>query len=105
MCSTPDNHDTHDYAKRIRERLPRRLHELQERCGLSQYGLACESGVSRENPGKIVRGRANPTPPVKAQISHGLGITLEQFTGELAGRRCIAHRSAFSFHSRCHCGR
>ena len=53
------------------------------RCGLSKYGLARESGVSREYLGKIERGKANPTLPVTAQISHGLGMTLEQFTGEL----------------------
>jgi transcriptional regulator with XRE-family HTH domain len=78
-----DSHDAHDYAERIRERLPRRHQELRERCGLSKYGLACESGVSREYIGKIERGKANPTLPVTAQISHGLGMTLEQFTGEL----------------------
>lgn len=54
-----------------------------ESCGLSKYGLARESGISREYIGKIERGVANPTLPVTAQISHGLGMTLEQFTGEL----------------------
>jgi len=29
------NHSTHDYAERIRERLPRRLQELREPMGLS----------------------------------------------------------------------
>ena len=48
-----DNHDAHDYGERIRERLPRRLQELRERCGLSKYGLARESGVSREYLGKL----------------------------------------------------
>ena len=53
MPSTPDNHDAHGYAERIRERLPRRLQELRERCGLSKYGLARESGISRESIGKL----------------------------------------------------
>ena len=53
MSTAPDNHDAHDYAERIRERLPRRLQELRERCGLSKYGLARESGVSREYLGKL----------------------------------------------------
>jgi transcriptional regulator with XRE-family HTH domain len=53
MPAAPDNHDAHDYAERIRERLPRRLQELRERCGLSKYGLARESGVSREYLGKL----------------------------------------------------
>ncbi len=53
MPTAPNNHDAHDYAERIRERLPRRLQELRERCGLSKYGLARESGVSREYLGKL----------------------------------------------------
>jgi hypothetical protein len=35
MPSAPDNHDAHDYAERIRDRLPRRLLELREALGLS----------------------------------------------------------------------
>ena len=53
MPTAPDNHEAHHYAERIRERLPRRLQELRERCGLSKYGLARESGVSREYLGKL----------------------------------------------------
>jgi hypothetical protein len=53
MPAAPDNHDAHDYAERIRERLPRRLQELRERCGLSKYGLARERGLSREYIGKL----------------------------------------------------
>jgi len=83
MPTRPNNHDAQDYAERIRERLPRRLQELREAAGFTKYGLARESGVSREYLGKIERGVANPTLPVTAQISHGLGMTLEQFTGEL----------------------
>ena len=56
MPSVPDNHESHDYAERIRARLPRRLQELRERCGLSKYGLARESSVSREYLGKIKGG-------------------------------------------------
>jgi transcriptional regulator with XRE-family HTH domain len=83
MPTAPDNHDAHDYAERIRERLPRRLQELREAAGFTKYGLARESGISREYLGKIERGVANPTLPVTAQISYGLGMTLEQFTGQL----------------------
>ncbi|WP_395718584.1 hypothetical protein [Prosthecobacter sp.] len=53
MPTAPDNHDAHDYAERIRERLRCRLQELRERCGLSKYGLARESGIIREYIGKI----------------------------------------------------
>jgi hypothetical protein len=55
MPTAPDNPAAHDYAERIRERLPRRLQELRERCGLSKYGLARESGLSR---GYIAKRRA-----------------------------------------------
>jgi transcriptional regulator with XRE-family HTH domain len=53
MPSAPDNPDAHDYAERIRERLPRRLQGLREARGLSMYGLARESGLSREYIGKL----------------------------------------------------
>lgn len=39
--------------------------------------------MSREYLGKLERGKANPTLPVTAQISFGLGMTLEEFTGKL----------------------
>jgi len=70
MPAAPDNHDVHDYAERIRERLPRCLQELRERCGLSKYGPARESGLSSEYIGKLERGSVNPTLPVTAQLSH-----------------------------------
>jgi transcriptional regulator with XRE-family HTH domain len=53
MPTAPDNRDSHDHAERIHERLPRCLQELRERCGLSKYGLARESGLSREYIGKL----------------------------------------------------
>jgi len=83
MPSVPDNHEAHDYAERICERLPRRLQELREGAGLSKYGLSRESGVSREYIGKIERGRDNPTLPVTAQLSHGMGMTLTEFSERL----------------------
>ena len=83
MPSTPDNHDAHDYAERIRERLPRKLQELREAAGLSKYGLAGTSGISREYSGRVERGDANPAFVVVAQISHGIGMTLKQFIDRL----------------------
>ena len=83
MPTVPVNHEAHDYAERIRDRLPRRLQEIREAAGFTKYGLARESGVSREYIGKIERGKANPTLPVTAQLSHGLGLTLTQFSEKL----------------------
>jgi DNA-binding XRE family transcriptional regulator len=75
MPTVPDNHDAHNYGERIREWLPRRLQELRERCGLSKHGLARENGISMEYIGKLELGAANPTLPVMAQLSHGMGMT------------------------------
>ena len=36
---SPESHDAHDYAERIRARLPRRLQDAREACGLSMYAL------------------------------------------------------------------
>jgi hypothetical protein len=48
MPAAPDSHDAHDYAERIRERLPRRLQETREAARLSMYALWRKCGVSRE---------------------------------------------------------
>jgi transcriptional regulator with XRE-family HTH domain len=80
MPNAPDNHD---YGERVRERLPWRLQEIREAAGFTKYGLARESGVSHEYIGKIERGKANPALPVTAQHSHGLGMTLTQFSEQL----------------------
>ncbi len=53
MPAAQNNHDAHDYAERIRDRLPRCLQELRERCGLSKYGLARESSIRLEGVGRI----------------------------------------------------
>ena len=82
MPAAPD-HPAHDYAERIRERLPRRLQELREGAGMSKYALARESGLSREYIGRLERGRANPSIPVTAQLSHGLGMTLTEFVEQV----------------------
>ncbi len=61
MPFAPDNHEAYDYAERIRERLPRRLQELRGSAKLSMYALALESGISREDIGKIKGGFICPT--------------------------------------------
>jgi len=48
MPPSSDNHDSYDYAERIRERLPRRLQELREAAGMSMYALWLKCGVSLE---------------------------------------------------------
>jgi hypothetical protein len=65
MPTAPDSYDAHDHAERIRERLLLRLLELRERCGLSKYGLARESGLSREYIGKLATMRRLSRPFTK----------------------------------------
>jgi hypothetical protein len=70
MCST-HNHEDHDYAEHIRERLPRRLEELSGRCGLNQYGLTPEGDASPKAtdplsttgiPRRFLRVKVEPAP-------------------------------------------
>ena len=53
MPTSSDNHDSYDYAERIRERLPRRLQELREAAGMSMYALWLKCGVSLEMLNKV----------------------------------------------------
>ena len=76
MPSAPDNHEAHDYAERIRERLPRALRDLRETAKLSVYALEKKSGVSREMMRCIEEGAAIPTFHVGAKLAHGVGLRL-----------------------------
>jgi len=67
MPSVPDNHAAHDYAERIRERLPRRLQGLREAAGLSMYALWMKCGVSRDMISRVEGGESIPTLHVTAQ--------------------------------------
>lgn len=84
MPTAPDNHDAHDYAERIRERLPRRLQELREACGLSMYALWMKCGVSRDMISRIEAGESIPTLHVAARLAHGVEKTLTEFVEPMA---------------------
>ena len=77
MPATPNNHDAHDYAERIRERLPRRLQELREAARLSMYALWRKCGLSRDTISRIEAGDTIPGVHVLARLAWGLGVTLE----------------------------
>lgn len=81
MPHAPDNHEAHDDAERIRERLPRRLQELREAARLSMYALWRKCGVSRDTISRIEGGETIPGVPVLARLTWGLGVTLEKFFG------------------------
>ena len=56
MPSSPDSHEAHDYAERVRERLPRRHQELRESMKLGMYALWLKCGVSRDTISRIEGG-------------------------------------------------
>lgn len=74
---------SHDYAERLRARLPRTLQEEREAVGLSRYALEKKCGVSREMIGCIESGDSIPTLHLGARLAHGLGMTLASFIGKL----------------------
>ena len=82
MPTTPDN-EAHNYAERIRARLPRRLQELREAAGMSKYALAKKAGVSRDMVGCIEEGESIPTLHVSARLAYGVDLTLTEFVGPL----------------------
>jgi transcriptional regulator with XRE-family HTH domain len=77
MPAAPDNHDAHNYAERIRERLPWRLQELREAERLSMYALWLKCGVSRDTISRVEGGDTIPGVHVLARLAWGLGVTLE----------------------------
>lgn len=79
MPSTPDNHEAHDYAERIRERLPRRLQETRESVGLSMYALWLKCGVSRDTISRVEAGETMPGVHVLARLAWGVEKTITDF--------------------------
>lgn len=81
MPAAPDNHEAHDYAERIRERLPRRLQELREAERLSMYALWQKCGVSRDTISRVEAGETIPGVHVLARLAWGVGKTISDFFG------------------------
>ena len=79
MPSSPGNHEAHDYAERIRDRLPRRLQELREACGMTMYALWLKCGVSRDTISRIEGGESIPTLHVVARLASGVEAPLTEF--------------------------
>lgn len=76
-----DNQEAHDYAERIRARLPRRLQELRETERLSMYALWQKCGVSRDTISRIEAGETIPGVHVLARLAWGEGKTITDFFG------------------------
>lgn len=79
MPPPPDHHEAHDYAERIRERLPRRLQELREAERLSMYALWRKCGVSRDTISRIEGGETIPGVHVLARLASGVEKTITDF--------------------------
>ena len=80
-------HQAYDYAERIREGLPRRVQELREGRGLSQYALWRRCGVSRDTISRIEAGETIPGVHVLARLAWGLGVSLERLFGGMGEER------------------
>ncbi len=76
---TDSKREAHEFAERIRERLPRRLQELREHRGISMYALWLRCGVSRDMISRIESGESIPTLHVLARLAHGMRVTLSEF--------------------------
>ena len=79
MAISSDNHEAHDYAERIRARLPRRLQELREAACLSMYALWQKCGVSRDTISRIESGETIPGVHVLARLAWGVEKTITDF--------------------------
>ena len=79
MPTAPDSHEAHDYAERIRERLPRRLQELREAERLSMYALWQKCGVSRDTISRVEAGETIPGVHVLARLAWGVEETITDF--------------------------
>ena len=77
------NHEAHDYAERIRARLPRRLQELREGCGMSMDALWLKCGVSRDMISRIEGGESIPTLHVAARLARSEQKTFAEFVEPL----------------------
>ena len=85
MLGSSTKRDAYDYAERIRERLPRRMQELREACGLSMYALwrRCAGPVGRSWRCELV-GRQLGTR--RAQERVVLGLWQFQRIGQQGGQ-------------------
>ena len=83
MKTSNANHDAHEYAERVRARLPQQLQKARLAAGMSRYRLAINCGITLETIGQIERGDTNPSVCVLAQICYGLGMTFTEFAAFL----------------------
>jgi transcriptional regulator with XRE-family HTH domain len=74
-----ENHEAHDYAERIRERLPRCLQELRESAKLSMHALWRKCGLSRDTISRVEASETIPSVHLLARLAWGLGSTITDF--------------------------
>ena len=88
MKTTPvSQHEAHDYAERIRARLPGQLAKSRDAAKMSRYRLEKNCLITDETIGQIEQGESNPSICVLAQICHGMGLTLTEFVALLEDGR------------------
>ena len=79
MNKLPSPHEAHDYAERIRARLPGQLAKALVDAKMSRYRLEKNCKIADETIGQIEQGETNPSVCILVQICHGLGMTLTEF--------------------------
>ena len=84
--SAQSKRESSEYATRVCGRLGRRLQDVREGIGKTKYGLWQDSGVSRDMIGCVEGGESIATLFVAARLSHGMGMTLEEFVSGLEDR-------------------
>ncbi len=57
----------------------RRLAELREEAGISQYELAKRSGVSKQALSRLELGEREPSWQTVRKIAHALGVSVAEF--------------------------
>ena len=87
MNTQNSQHEAHEYAERIRARLPGQLAKARVAAKMSRYRLEKNCKITDETIGQIEQGESNPSVCILAQICHGLGMTLTEFVALLEDGR------------------
>ncbi len=75
----PRNREVHEYAERVRARVPRRFKEVLAASGCTKHKFQDEAGVSKQMLSNTETGANIPGLCVLAQISRAAGLTLTEF--------------------------
>ena len=87
MIKQTSQHEAHQYAERIRARLPVQLAKARDAAKMSRYRVEKNCKITLQTIGEIEREDSNPSVCILAQICHGLGMTFAEFAALLEDGR------------------